>query len=304
MTVTLLRPVLRATTGTAAALLAAIALSACGGNTAPEAEGGADPAAEAPAEAEEAAATGETGVLQVKANGEDFVRQGFETKDGWQVTFDALYANLADVTAYQTDPPYEAEKGEAIAAPVQEVTVAEMTTVDLAEGDETAEPLLVAETEAPAGRYNALSWKLTNADDGPAAGAALMLVGQAVKDGETVDFVLKIDRELAFSCGDYVGDGRKGILEPGATADLEATFHFDHLFGDGEAPADDEINTGALGFDPLAALAENGSLETSLSELEGQLSPEDYATLEGILPSLGHVGEGHCHEMSNLEDAA
>jgi hypothetical protein len=93
-----------------------------------------------------------------------------------------------------------------------------------------------------------------------------------------------------------VGDERKGILAAGEEADLEATFHFDHLFGDGEAPPDDDINTGALGFDPLAALASDGVLEADSDRLEADLDPADYAKLLEILPSLGHVGEGHCDE--------
>ena len=38
----------------------------------------------------------ETGRLQFVANGEDFVRQGFVSKDGWAIGFDHVYINLAD----------------------------------------------------------------------------------------------------------------------------------------------------------------------------------------------------------------
>jgi len=171
-------------------------------------------------------------------------------------------------------------------------------TVDLAEGDESAEPIVVGEVSAPAGRYNALSWQMVKAPDGPAAGYPLVMQGTATKDGQTVDFNLKIDEELGFTCGDFVGDDRKGILTAGDAADLEATFHFDHLFGDSETSADDELNTGALGFDPLAAIAENGQLDADLATLREQLSQEDYVKLIEILPSLGHVGEGHCQETT------
>ncbi len=235
------------------------------------------------------------GTLQIRANGEDFVREGFVSKDGWNITFDKLYVNLAEVTAYQTAPPYNAETGGQLEAK-ETVLLLPEKTVDLAEGDETAAPILVAEVEAPAGRYNALSWKMPKATEGPAVGYSLVAIATATKDGQTIPFTLKIDEELQFTCGDFVGDDRKGILQPGGKADLEATFHFDHLFGDGEAPPDDEINTGALGFAPLAALAENGKVEADSNALQQKLSPEDYNQLKGILPSLGHVGEGHCHE--------
>jgi len=78
--------------------------------------------------------------------------------------------------------------------------------------------------------------------------------GTATKDGESLPFTIGISEALSFTCGDFVGDARKGILDDGAMADIESTFHFDHLFGDAGAPMDDAINTGALGFDPLAAM--------------------------------------------------
>ncbi|MDB9525511.1 DUF4382 domain-containing protein [Oscillatoria sp. CS-180] len=247
---------------------------------------------EMPAEEPASAATGE---LEIRANGEDFVRQGFVTKDGWQVDFDHVYVTLADVTAYQSEPAFDPEVGGEPEA-TETVSLEEPVTVDLAEGGDDAEPILVKTIEAPSGRYNALSWKMMPADSGPAAGQTLWLEGTAAKEGETVDFALKLDPTLGFVCGDFVGDDRKGILEPADQADLEATFHFDHLFGDGEAAPEDEINTGALGFDPLAEIAEGGTLDVDMAGLQAQLSPTDYDTLMSILPSLGHVGEGHCAE--------
>lgn len=257
------------------------------------------PQAEAPTE-ETTVAAGEDGELTIRANGEDFVRQGFVTKDGWEISFDHLYVSLTDVTAYQSDPPYDAEAGGKPTAS-ETVSISEPMTVDLAEGDDAAEPILVKTVQAPAGRYNALSWKMMPAADGPAAGQTIWMEGTATKEGETIDFVMKLDPALEFVCGDFVGDERKGILEPSDQTDLEATFHFDHLFGDGEAPPDDDINTGALGFDPLAAIAEGGTLDVDMAALESQLSPEQYQTLMGILPSLGHVGEGHCEETQLVD---
>jgi len=258
------------------------------------------PQAEAPAgdaTTETATASDETGTLVIRANGEDFVRQGFVSKDGWEISFDNLYVTLADVTAYQTDPPFDAEAGTELKA-VQEVAVTEPQTVDLAEGDAAAEPILVAELDAPAGRYNAISWNMVNAPEGPAVGHTLMMVGTAAKDGQTVNFTMRLDEELSFVCGDFVGDERKGILEGGNNADLEATFHFDHLFGDADAPMEDDLNQGALGFEPFAAIAQDGTVDVTSADLQSQLSSEQYAQLLDILPSLGHVGEGHCEETN------
>ena len=243
----------------------------------------------------EDATEGNTGELEIRANGEDFVRQGFVTKDGWQIEFDHLYVTLDEVTAYQSDPPYDPEAGGKPEA-TETVSGDEPITVDLAEGGTDAEPILVKTLAAPTGQYNALSWKMVPAESGPAAGQTLWIEGIATQAEDTVDFTLKLDPTLGFVCGDYVGDGRKGILEGTGKADLEATFHFDHLFGDGEAAPDDAINTGALGFDPLAAIAQDGTLDVTMADLQAQLSPEDYDMLMSILPSLGHVGEGHCQE--------
>lgn len=268
------------------ALLAVGLLSACSGNDVPQSN--------APQGQTQPQAQGQ-GTLQIRANGEDFVRQGFVSKDGWEVSFDHVYVNLADITAYQTDPPFNPEGADPIRAQ-QQVTLPGEKTVDLAAGDENAEPILVGEVAAPAGRYNALSWRMANAKDGPAKGYALVIVGTGMKDGQTVNFALNLDREMTFTCGDFVGDARKGILEANGSADLEATFHFDHLFGDGDAPADDELNTGALGFGPIAALAQNGRVSADLKTLDTSLSKENRDLLNSILPSLGHVGEGHCRQ--------
>ena len=58
---------------------------------------------------------------------------------------------------------------------------------------------------------------------------------------------------------------------------------------------DDSLNTTAPGFEPFAAAAENGSLTANMATLQSSFSPQDYQMLVDILPTLGHVGEGHCH---------
>ncbi len=254
------------------------------------------------ASTEEDTASGEAGTLEVRANGEDFVRQGFVSKDGWTINFDHVYVHLTNVKAYQTEPPFDPEAGAEL-DPVTEVVLVESQTVDLAEGDASADPILLSGIEAPAGRYNALSWEMSNASEGPAENQTLVMMGTAEKEGQTIDFTIQIDQEFAYTCGDFVGDERKGILESGSTADLEATFHFDHIFGDGDAPMDDEINTGALGFDPLAAIASESTLTVTMADLEAQLSPDEYETLNAMLVSLGHVGEGHCAEVKASQES-
>jgi hypothetical protein len=72
--------------------------------------------------------------------------------------------------------------------------------------------------------------------------------------------------------------------------------NFDHLFGAAETPLEDDLNQGALGFEPLATIAPNGQLDADLATLKENLSEEDYNKLLGVIPSLGHVGEGYCEE--------
>lgn len=241
--------------------------------------------------------TDEKGILQLVANGEDFVRQGFITKDGWQITFDNVFVTLADVTAYQTDPPYNAESDKAIASQTKVVLLEGQKIVDLAEGDADADLIFVAEVEAKVGMYNALAWKVVKAKNGEIESQAILLKGQAKREGITIDFAIAFDKELEYSCGEFVGDERKGIVKNSKTSKIETTFHFDHIFGDAEATADDRINTDSIGFDPFAALTEDSQLDIDLNTLKERLDAETYQTLESAIVGLGHVGEGHCLEQ-------
>lgn len=234
-----------------------------------------------------------SGTLAVYANGEEYAWEGMTSKDGWTLSFDNLYVHLSNVTAYQTNPPYEADSPNIDAS--KSLLLVDSKTVDLTEGEG---PVLLGETEADAGHYNALSWALSPAPDGPAEGHVMVLTGTAEQDGERLNFSIALNQPLAFACGEFIGDERKGILDDAGTADLEATIHLDHLFGTGDAPADSELNDGALGFEPIAALADNGTVEVTSDDLIDQLSPENQQKLVEILPNLGHVGEGHCFEST------
>ena len=236
----------------------------------------------------------ETGTLIFTANGEEFIRDGFVCKDGWELSFDHAYVTIASIAAFQTDPPYDTDMGWDFEDLVQtRVDLAGVHTVDLASTD--ADPVVLGEVAAvPAGRYNALSWELVRAPQGPAKGFVVLLIGKAEKNGEVIDFKLGLDREAAYLGGEYVGDERKGILQAGSSAEVEMTFHFDHLFGDFDEDQDDELNEEALGFGPLAVLAAEGKLEVSLSELKNKLSADDYELLVAVMTHLAHVGEGHC----------
>ncbi|NEQ54723.1 MAG: DUF4382 domain-containing protein [Leptolyngbya sp. SIO3F4] len=230
----------------------------------------------------------EVGTLELRANGEDFIRQGFTSKDGWQIEFDNVHVNIQDVVAYQAEPIFNPDTDVEIPAKTN-VLLTASSKLDLAEGDETAAPILVEQVETAAGRYNALSWKLASETE-----PSLMLIGKATRDGETIPFEISMNPSLEFFCGDFVGDERKGFLSPDGTADVETTFHFDHLFGDIDISADEVLNRGALGFDPFAALAQDDVVKLTSEDLETRLTKTEKLQLADIYKGLGHVGEGHC----------
>ena len=243
----------------------------------------------------------QAGALRFHANGENIVRQGLTSKDGWAITFDHVHITLADITAYQSDPPYDAHTGGEVRSKV-ELGLDRVYSVDLAEGGEDARPILVDEVkDAPVGHYNAISWKMARASDGTASGYSLVIVGAAEKDGELLDFTIKVEPTVAYTCGEYIGDERKGVLQKNGTAHLEMTFHFDHIFGDASVPVDDELNIGAPGFAPFAGAAEGGTLDIDMAGLKGKLPAGDYQKMLDVLPTLGHVGEGHCHSETDWQ---
>lgn len=234
--------------------------------------------------------------LALVANGENFIRQGFLSKDGWHLSFNHVYVNLANVTAYESDPPFNAETVKEIKAKKQVSLLDTIKTVDLAEGDENAAPILVNKINAEPGLYNALSWNLVKGSDEITKNQSIVMAGIAKKDGKNVNFSISLNPELSYQCGEFIGDERKGIVTKNGTAEVELTMHFDHIFGDLNLPADDELNVGAIGFEPLAKLAQNDNLTITMEQLSQQLKPEEYQKLTKSVQSLGHVGEGHCYE--------
>lgn len=218
------------------------------------------------------------GTLALYANGESLATEGFVapelTRDGWALRFAHVLVTLSDVTALQTDPPYDATSGTSPAATqTLPYDMVQNLTVDLATpGDDGR--VLVATLAAPSGHYNAVTWSVVPATEGPWTGKSLVLIGTASRDGQVLPFTLTSEDAQTYTCGEYVGDQRKGFVTDGGHAELELTFHLDHIFGRHDMPPDAAINLGALGFDAVAA----GGPQTL-----------DLAGLH-----LGHVGEGHC----------
>ncbi|WP_035244799.1 hypothetical protein [Desulfonatronovibrio hydrogenovorans] len=220
--------------------------------------------------------------LQFFANGEELITEGFLapklTKDGWKLTFSHAFVSLSNITAYQADSPYDARSGQPVKAK-EKVMLEGIYVIDLAAGAEDDPPVFVGEVKnAPTGHYNAISWKMARDKQGLLAGYTMLLTGVAEKDGTKVDFQIRTAEESTYTCGEFVGDERKGFLQAGGMADLEMTFHFDHIFGRADKDADDPMNLEAVGFEPFA----HGS---KVHEI----------TLKGM--HIGHAGEGHCSVM-------
>lgn len=226
-----------------------------------------------------AAAT--AGTLQIYANGEELITEGFLapklSKDGWQLTFEAAWVTVSGITAYQSEPPFDSRRDQEIRA-TRRVALAGAHTIDLASGSAEEPPVLVGEVSGAApGHYNAIAWEMTRAETGPWAGYSLVLVGKAAKAGREVAFELRSRDQAQHLCGEFVGDERKGLLTAGGKADLEVTFHFDHIFGRADKAADDPMNLEAVGFSPFAA---GGVQNLKLAGMH-----------------LGHAGEGHCRVL-------
>lgn len=227
-----------------------------------------------------AAGQAQAGTLQFYANGEELATEGFTapnlTKDGWTLKFSHIFVTLSEITAFQADPPYNAHDGGNIVAKTQ-VALEGTHTIDLLMDAKKDSRVFVGEiVDAPGGHYNAISWKVARAESGLLAGFSVVMIGTAEKDGQKVNFQIKTGEQATYTCGEFVGDERKGFLAQGGTADVEMTFHLDHIFGRADKPADDAMNIKALGFAPFA----DGAKAHDMS-------------LQGL--HIGHAGEGHCN---------
>lgn len=223
------------------------------------------------------------GSLVFTANGEDFVRRGFVDKGRWNLTFDHVFVNIIDPTAKIPGAGEARLPGE--------------FWVDLAAGDASA-PIAVVGTlkDVRPGNYQSMFFKLRRRSSGEYKGYSIVLTGLAVKEDLRVSFEIKLNEELDYTGTEgYVGDSIKGLVKAGKQADVEMTFHFDHIFGDNQAAADDHINSGSVGFDFFYSIKQGETLSVEQKELKGRTG---YDKLVQAIWSLGHLGEGHC-EASN-----
>jgi hypothetical protein len=246
------------------------------------------------------------GTLIFTANGEDFVRDGFISEDGWSISFNNVYVNIDSPTAYQVventtnsalrhggHPHGEIPEGSAHVSLLGEYFLQlKQDVFEFGRMD-----------NASIGNYNRLSFNIkkstSDSDEIVSSyiGFSIILEGTAIKEDNTISFSVKFDEEMEyFDCGP---NGLLGVLAENAQATAELTFHFDHIFGDiEEGPANPEdinaINYIAIGFQPFADLATDGNLDIDQETLSQQMAQATYQQLIEAIQTLGHSGEGHC----------
>jgi len=197
------------------------------------------------------------------------------------IRFDNVFVNISHTTAY--DPTTQ-----------QTVVLEGDYWIDLAIGDENALPIeFVIKKQVTPANYKCLKFKISRAGKDEYKDFSIVMIGIAQKQDQQINFIIKLDEEMEYYGKEgSVGDEVKGLLLPGQSTSVEMTFHFDHIFGDIEAPPDDHINTGSVGFNYFSRFAQGNNLNVTQQELKN--SPE-YSTLIKALRTLGHLGEGHCH---------
>jgi hypothetical protein len=221
-----------------------------------------------------------TGSLKFVANAESFVANGFKSVDGFKITFTKVILNISDVSVASKDGK-------------KTITLPGSHMVDFKSSADAFVKLAVL-NKIPVTEYRRLKWSLKKLKDGEYKGYSLILTGKAIKGGKTIDFTLKFDEEVSWDAKEgYSGDIIKGIVKKGKIGEVEMTFHFDHIFGDGNSPLTASVNKAAAGFGVFAKFAKNNKIVVSQAELKEQLGADVYKKLILAFQGLGHSGEGH-----------
>lgn len=222
-----------------------------------------------------------TGNILFTANGEEFVVDGLISKEGWQIQFSSLLINIDSPEAYNPNHP----ELKALLKGHHLINLKRGTT-------EKPEVSVAILPDVQTGNYQSLRFSLKQIESGEYAGFSIVLKGNAEKEDEKIPFEIKLDEELTFDgLEGYVGDSIKGILKAGKTADVEMTFHFDHLFGNIEMGADDHVNSGSPGFEFFLPYIKDNKIDVTQDQTK---SNPQYDKLIQSIETLGHLGEGHC----------
>lgn len=254
--------------------------------------------------------SGQAGTLVFTVNAEDFVRDGFVSEDNWRIDFEHVYINIQGPTAYQVAdgdaPTAKLKHAGHPHAEIPEGTAHEaLTGTFFVDGHQGPDPIEIGRVDdVEIGNYNYLNFNIKKATSGSDGfvnghdGYSIVMIGTAVNNDsdESIDFNIKLTEEMNYaSCGPHPDN--IGVVAEGGKGEAQATFHFDHIFGDfeeGPADTDDEtaINYIAVGFGPFAELATDGVLDVNQAGLQAM---DVYDQFRDALLTLGHSGEAHCH---------
>ena len=96
------------------------------------------------------------GILEFFAQGEDLATAGFVapklTKDGWELRFEHIFVSVAEVTAYQTDPPFD-PAASASPAVISQVILPGIHTLDLVQDAADDDRIRMGSVEAAPGAF-------------------------------------------------------------------------------------------------------------------------------------------------------
>ena len=247
------------------------------------------------------------GSLEFYANGEEFIRDGFTSMDGWRIDFTHFWVYLQGFTAYQyveesTEeqkilPAHAGHPHEDIPEGTAHETLLDTYAIDLALGEDRT--LVDTIDDAPVGNYNYIAFNMVQGNEG----FSIIMQGTASKGEDSIDFTIQLTEEMTFSsCHQEVDDEYAGVVDEGGLGTVESTFHSDHVFGDEETLGEeDSVNEIALGFQAIYDLMTDlGVNSVTQQDLADGLGGEDYLTFMEAVKTLGHSGEGHC-EYSDYE---
>ena len=214
-----------------------------------------------------------SGEVELRAWGETFIEEGIpadQTDDGWAISFDRYEVTLRDVSI--------------AGASLDDPDPIDLTRPSMGAGQ------LVGSAMVTAGDY----------DDARFTVAAVLVEGQAERDGVSKRFSWSFDQPVAYrDCETTTSVPADGL------GTLQITIHADHLFYDSlvsEEPL--------LGFDAIAAADLDADGEITAAELSmvdigafdpGNLPIDDmWSFVSALAATMGHVdAEGHCASSSS-----
>lgn len=261
-----------------------------------------------------------SGTIVFLTNGEDFIREGFTTVDGYDISFDNFYINVYGPTAFQVAesasdddddddtteerassliPQHAGHDHSEIGEGTAHVSLTGDYFVDLAQGSAPAE--LGSIEDVAVGNYNYLNFTVRPATSDSEElvdgyeGFSIVMIGQAVTGTTTIDFEIKLTEEMSFiNCGPVADNA--GVVANGGEATVDLTFHSDHIFGDYETIGEeDSVNGISIGFGPFAALAVDGTANLTQEDLAAGFEASIYTKFIEAVKTLGHTGEAHCY---------